>query len=327
MPAAAYFAKSRAFLAKAAEQISRLARKSPEGTGAVAALILVAVFMPAMSLVGGYLLSPATEAQEEVANRPEPADPDDIDGQSPAARASAAAAIRSSAQEQIGEAFIDRFDEGALDEDRWYVSDGWTNGDWMENDWRRSQVSLTSQGLRLTLGPGPEESDKPFASGEIKTRAEFRYGYFEVRLRAPSSPGLVIGAFTYAAAEGHSRPNEIDIEILGRSTRKAELTIHENGRATSKVVNLPFDAAGGFHTYGVEWRAKDVRWYVDGMLIHEEAGPRAGKLIRPQQFMLSLWASRELDKWVGEFDPSGGPWTLDIACVAYAPAYSGAPLC
>jgi endoglucanase len=136
-----------------------------------------------------------------------------------------------------------------------------------------------------------------------------------------------MGAFTYAAAEARSRPNEIDIEILGRATRKAELTIHENGRATSRTVKLPFDAAAGFHNYGIEWRENDVRWYADGMLVHEESGPRVARLTRPQQFLLSLWASRELEKWVGPFDPSGGPWALDIACVAYSPTYAGAPLC
>lgn len=62
-------------------------------------------------------------------------------------------------------------------------------------------------------------------------------------MKIPRDPGLVIGMFTYANRDGAARPNEIDIEILGRSPRVAELTIHENGRATSKNVTLPFDAS------------------------------------------------------------------------------------
>jgi endo-1,3-1,4-beta-glycanase ExoK len=236
-------------------------------------------------------------------------------------------AARPHAPVQMGEAFIDRFDRTALDEDRWFVSDGWSNGDWMENDWRRSQVSVTPAGLQLALGPGPAGSDKPLASAEIRTHAAFRYGYFEVRMRVPRDPGLVTGVFTYTGAEGGAKPNEIDIEILGRDTRRVEVTIHENGRPTSRRVALPFDAADGFHTYAIEWLPSVVRWYADGLRVHEQAGRAASSLTRPQQLILSPWASRQLRDWVGELDPSGGPWSLDIACVAYSPARPASPLC
>src|SRR5690606_10434610 len=171
---------------------------------------------------------------------------------------------------QMGQPFIDRFDGPHLDK-RWFVSDGWSNGDWMENDWRKSQLSLTEEGLRITLAPAPEGSDKPFSSGELRTLEAFRYGYFEARMRLPRGAGLVSGAFTYAGREDGRHSNEIDIEILGRSTNRMETTIHENNRATSKKVSLPFDSADGFHSYGFDWQPGYVRWYVDGALVHEEA--------------------------------------------------------
>jgi endo-1,3-1,4-beta-glycanase ExoK len=226
----------------------------------------------------------------------------------------------------MGEPFIDRF-EGPELHKRWFVSDGWSNGDWMENDWRKSQVSLTPEGLRITLASAPEGSDKPFSSGEVRTLEEFRYGYFEARMRLPRGAGLVSGAFTYAGRQDGKHPNEIDIEILGRSTNKMETTLHENNRATSKKVSLPFDSADAFHSYGFDWQPGYVRWYVDGVLMHEDASANARNLRRSQQFLLMLWASRQLRSWVGELDAAAAPWALDFACVGYEPKYPGKALC
>jgi endo-1,3-1,4-beta-glycanase ExoK len=325
MPSTARLAEFLSILSRARTGISRLAGKSPEGTGAVAALAVVAAFVPLMAVAGGSLRAEAAKVVAANAGATEPAT--SVAAAEDPALSPAAALPLPRTLEQTGEPFIDRFEGVALDEGRWFVSDGWSNGDWMENDWRRSQVTITPGGLQLMLGPGSAGSDKPLASAEIRTHAEFRYGYFEVRMRVPRDPGLVTGVFTYTGAEGRAKPNEIDIEILGRDTRRIELTIHENGRPTSSKIALPFDAANGFHTYAIEWLPDVVRWYADGAMIHEQSGRAAANLTRPQQFILSPWASRQLDEWVGELDPSGGPWTLDVACAAYAPARPDRALC
>jgi endo-1,3-1,4-beta-glycanase ExoK len=228
---------------------------------------------------------------------------------------------------QMGEAFVERFDGGSLDEERWYISDGWSNGDWMENDWRRSQVSMTPDDLRITLERGPSGSKKLLAGGEVQSRQQFRYGYFEVRMRVPRGEGLIAGAFTYVGPEGGVKPHEIDIEILGKATRRVELTIHEKGQSIGKKVDLAFDAAEGFYSYAFDWQPEYVRWYVEGVMIHEERGSAARRLVRPQKFFLVQWGTRQLHQWAGAVDVSQGPWTLDVACVAYAPTYAGKPLC
>jgi hypothetical protein len=174
---------------------------------------------------------------------------------------------------QMGEAFVERFD-GGVDE-RWSVSDGWSNGGWMTNDWRRSSVEIVPGLMAILLQPGPEGSKYKLSSGELQSHDRHRYGYFEVRMKVPRGAGLVTGFFSYAGQDGRTRPNEIDIEILGRNTRVAELTIHENGEATSTKVTLPFDAADGFHVYGFDWQPGHVRWYIDGQLVHAETGGAA----------------------------------------------------
>jgi beta-glucanase (GH16 family) len=136
-----------------------------------------------------------------------------------------------------------------------------------------------------------------------------------------------MGFFTYAGQEGGARPHEIDIEILGRNTERLEVTLHQGGGSTGKKLALPFDSADGFHTYGFEWKPDGVSWYVDGKLIHKETKGRALRIDRPQQLMISLWASERLHRWVGDLDIRQAPWRLDVACAAYAPAYEGKQLC
>lgn len=227
---------------------------------------------------------------------------------------------------QTGEAFVDRFDGSELDA-RWFVSDGWTNGDWMDNDWRKDQVSVGADGLALTMDHAQEGSKLKLSSGEIRTHAHYRYGYFEIRMKVPRDPGLITGAFSYAHQEGKTRPNEIDIEILGRDTRVLEATIHENGKSTHSKVRLPFDSADGFHTYGFDWQPNYVRWYADGKMIFEQKGGAAARLVRPQQFIINLWGSSKLTDWVGPLKHSRAPWKLEIACVAYDPTYAGRTIC
>lgn len=261
---------------------------------------------------------PAPEAAEP-APVPETATPD-----TPAAEPAPSAGP---ALPQQGEAFVDRFDGGELDQERWFVSDGWSNGDWMDNDWRASQITLGDHGMTMTMEKGPAGSNKPLASAEMKVKQHFRYGYFEVNMRVPKGSGLVTGVFTYAGQDGKVRPHEIDIEILGRDTRFLEATIHENGKPTHKKIRLPFDAADGFHTYGFDWQPDAVRWYADGKLVHEERGAVVSRLRRTQEFIIDFWASSQLKEWVGPLNRGNAPWKLDIACTAYAPTYSGRELC
>lgn len=227
---------------------------------------------------------------------------------------------------QLGEAFLDRFDSPSPHE-RWYVSDGWSNGDYMENDWQATQIRSGEGGLKLILDKASEGAKKPLSSGEIRTIKEFRYGYFEARLRVPRDPGLIAGFFTYADRKGGVKPNEIDIEFVGRDTRRVELTLHVDGKPSHTKIRLPFDAAEGLHAYAFDWQPGYVRWYVDGKMVHEVVGGPASRLTRPQQLFFDLWSTRQLHHWAGEVNMARAPWTMQVACVAYEPTYRGKQLC
>lgn len=223
--------------------------------------------------------------------------------------------------------FLDRF--SGLDEAQlWAVSDGWANGSWTANDWRRRQLRTGAEGLEITLAASRSGGGShPYASGEVSTHEKYRYGYFEARLHMPRGSGLVAGVFTFTRDAGPETWNEIDMEILGRDTRSIELSYIVGGAIIKQVVTLPFDAADGFHTYAFDWRPDAIRWYVDDQLVHESREVGVARLIEPQRFILNLWNSEELQPWVGPIARDAGPWTMTVSCVAHAAEYPGRSLC
>lgn len=220
--------------------------------------------------------------------------------------------------------FTDRF--VTLDETRWRVADGWSNGEWTANDWRRSQIRHTPGNLEFTLAR-TRGGEKRFSSGEIQSDMGFQYGYFEVRMRAPRGSGLVTGFFTYTRDGPSSTWDEIDIEILGRDPRRVQLTYFAQGRNHITRLRLPFDASRGMHTYAFEWREDYIRWYIDGQMVHEERGERGPLPRRMQRLYLHLWNTQTLNQWLGPILPWQGPWRANVSCIAYSPTYLGRQLC
>lgn len=228
------------------------------------------------------------------------------------------------AQPQAPAAFVERFE--TIDPEKWIVADGWTNGEWTANDWRRSQVGLTSNGLMITLARS-RGGEKRFSSGELQSQNIFRYGYFEIRMRPPRGSGLTTGFFTYSRPGAPNTWSEIDIEVIGRDTRHVQLSYFQRGEDTVTVLPLGFDAAAAEHNYAFEWTAQAIRWYVDGRLIHEETGARRPIPQAAQRLYLHLWNTEMLTDWLGPILPWEGPWRLHVSCIAYAPQYEGRQLC
>ena len=243
----------------------------------------------------------------------------------PSAESSPATTATTPRPRVVSANFIDQF--RGLDATRWVVSDGWSNGDWVENDWQRHQVNLTPEGLAITMDRNQAGSEKPYASGEIVSHEWYRYGYFEARMRVPRGDGVVTGLFTFTRPRGNSSWHEIDMEFVGRDTRTLELAYHVEGHPTKHLVHLPFDAAAGFHTYAFEWRPDAIRWYVDNVLVHEARGRSVERMDAHQRFIVNLWNTAELHRWTGTIRPRDAPWTLTVSCMAQAPDYQGEALC
>ena len=220
--------------------------------------------------------------------------------------------------------FIDKFPT-APDPSRWLVSDGWSNGDWQVNDWRRSQIIANGSGLVISLDKNPA-SKNGYSSGEFQSRSAYRYGYFEVRMRAAAGPGIVTGFFTYIGPPQGQPWNVVDVEILGKDTHVVSLTYHVGNQQHATLVKAPFDLAEADHVYGFDWQPQFIRWYIDGHLVHEDTGDKLPLPTEPQKVFFDLWGAN-IPEWTGKFVWPGRPIRTQVRCIAVAPRFTGAVLC
>jgi endo-1,3-1,4-beta-glycanase ExoK len=227
------------------------------------------------------------------------------------------AAPEDAAAQDVG--FLDAFD--ALDTGRWYVSDGWSNGDWQACTWSQRMVSVKEGVLELTLAPTEAGADT-YLCGEVQTNEQFGYGTFEARLRTDRASGVNAAFFTYIGPVHDRTHEEIDVEILTRDTSRFEVNTYRDGQsAGGQAVPLPTSADAEFHTYSFIWEPDGLRWYLDGALVHEVTGADLPQ--PPQKIYLSHWNSRTFTDWMGPFTDPGRPLTLSVDWVAYTPPGAG----
>jgi endo-1,3-1,4-beta-glycanase ExoK len=215
---------------------------------------------------------------------------------------------------QTGGSFFDPFDR--LDTGRWYVSDGWTNGDHQGCTWSRNNVSVSKGVLQLLLGKATDRL-RPYRCAEIKTNATLGYGVYEARIRTAGGSGLNSAMFTYSGQPLTSVHDEIDFEFLGKATGSVQLNYYVGGHGgRESAPTLGYDATTGFHNYVFDWSAHGIKWYIDGRLVRESNGPDLP--VTPGQFFLSLWnGTKNVDGWLGAFDPSKTPVAMDIDWIGF----------
>jgi len=113
------------------------------------------------------------------------------------------------------------------------------------------------------------------SAAAISSRGSFLYGRFEATLQATSVPGLVTGFFLHR----DSPRQEIDIEITGNHPDRLLVNVFYNPgaegakfdygyRGTPIAIPLGFDASKAFHQFAIEWDPCEIRWFVDGELVH-----------------------------------------------------------
>ncbi len=101
----------------------------------------------------------------------------------------------------------------------------------------------------------------------------FTYGYMEMRAQVAAGQGLW-PAFWMLPTNG-GWPPEIDVmETLGDRTDTVFNSLHytdENGSIASEKGEQTFngmDFSSGFYTFGVEWSANELTWFVDGQALY-----------------------------------------------------------
>lgn len=184
--------------------------------------------------------------------------------------------------------WADEFNGNELNRDDWNVelhNPGWVNNELQA--YVDSEENITVKDGKLIITPIKTVADDgsvSYTSGRVNTQNKnnFKYGYFEARVKVPEGQGYLPAFWLMAADENlygqWPRCGEIDcMEVMGQDTSKVYGTIHyghnaSNGHKESQGTHISSNGAysDGFHTFSCEWEPGRITWYVDGIKYHEE---------------------------------------------------------
>ncbi len=122
-----------------------------------------------------------------------------------------------------------------------------------------------------------KKDGEKYTSTRITTagKKEFKYGYMETRAKLPTGTGIW-PAFWMLGSNikevGWPKSGEIDIlEYVGKEPSQVYTTLHmqdhHGDHASSKKTKIE-KIENGFHTYGVNWTAEKMDFYVDDKLVY-----------------------------------------------------------
>jgi len=196
----------------------------------------------------------------------------------------------------------------------------WSDGGLYEGDVRfvKEQISFEDGKMKITAAPNPgiatqacshaevgTVAHKPLVSGEFRSRRNiFRYGRYEVRMKAPEvQPGnadidgnFIATMFIFRDAKfRHWR--EIDIEVTGDRPNSVTTNVLRADNtewwrpsiAASSESHVRGNARAQFHTYGFEWLPDRVTWYIDGKAVRSHYGGHPPIPDKSAKIMMNLW--------------------------------------
>lgn len=175
----------------------------------------------------------------------------------------------------------DEFDGDSLNKDIWNIDirmPGATNNELQEYTESPDNVFIRDGKLVLKAIKTQKYGKDYYTSGKVSARKkDFMYGKVVVSAKVPKGKGLWPAIWMMPTKENYygtwPRCGEIDImEILGNQPHITYATVHYGEphaqQQGTKVLNDGTTFADGFHEYSVEWEPGEIRFYVDGELIH-----------------------------------------------------------
>ncbi|MEO1407278.1 MAG: family 16 glycosylhydrolase [Pseudomonadota bacterium] len=224
-----------------------------------------------------------------------------------------------------GPSFVTLFGDGH-NASRWHVAAHSNDAHpFFGNDWSADSAVFSTDGLKLQmLG-----SEDRWLGGEVKTKAGYGYGRYEVVMKPAKSSGLVSAFFTYTGPYFGDPHDEIDIEFVGNDMRRVEFNYFKNGRTLNhKALDLPFDASEDFHIYAFEWYPDSIRWFIDNELVFQTPEGDTNIPRTPGSIHMNLWTGTlsGLKSWHGRPDFMSGI-AADYGCVSFTSPGDGARRC
>ena len=217
----------------------------------------------------------------------------------------------------------DEFNGATLDTNKWTIGMFWWQG--RQPAWfSPKNVEVRGGKLHLTMRKEPVPDDMKsrgyhdYTSAALHTKARCGYGYYEVKARPMNSGGS--SSFWFQQEDRNTFPKwstEIDVfELCGKSAthdRRYYMTVHVFSTPEEKrhwqvgsYWESPKRFAGDFHVFGFEWDAAELRWYIDGVLVHTVQNTHW------HQPLFLIFDSETMPEWFGMPNDADLPSTFSI---------------
>lgn len=230
--------------------------------------------------------------------------------------------------------WADEFEQPGLpDAGRWAYDtfrnrEGWFNRELQYYAAARADNSLVRDGRlvlaarRETLADRPDWSGQRYSSARLITRgkAEWTYGFFEIRAKLPCGRGTWPAIWLLAAQGDWPDAGELDLmEHLGREPGRVFSTVHTRSGFASQgkggATLLP-TACSAFHSYQMLWTPQSVRFGIDGVehARYDNAGSGSAQwpFDKPQFLLLNIAVGGDLG---GAVDDSAFPQLMEVEYV------------
>lgn len=194
-------------------------------------------------------------------------------------------------------------------------SDGWSNGSMFNCTWRKKNVDFSEGTMKLKIDiDGNGLLPIPYSGAEFRSKDFYGFGMYEVVMKPIKNDGVVSSFFTYTGPSDNNPWDEIDIEFLGKDTSKVQFNYYTNGKGGHEYLyELGFDASEDFHTYGFDWQADSITWYVDGEAVYTATKNLPST---PSKIMMNVWPGTGVDGWLNAFDGTT-PLTAEYKAVDF----------
>ncbi len=181
------------------------------------------------------------------------------------------------------EPMSDEFEGDSLDMDRWILNMSWWKGR-QPALFREKNVTVSNGKLHLTMRKEklPEEYSQhgyhDYSSAALHSRDRTCYGYFEVKAKPMDSGGSSSFWFQQDSIPGWA--TEIDVYEIGGKAKGYEYKVNMNLHVfrtpdEKRHWNIggqwtaPWRLADDYHIYGLEWDEKEIKYYVDGVVVRK----------------------------------------------------------
>lgn len=230
--------------------------------------------------------------------------------------------------------WADEFDQPGLPQaSRWAYDihrnrEGWYNRELQYYAAARPENSVVRGGRLLitahreSLAHLPDWGGQRYSSARLITsgKAEWTYGYFEVRAKLPCGRGTWPAIWFLGAHGEWPDAGELDLmEHLGREPGRVFSTVHTRsgfgGQGQGGATSLP-TACSAFHDYQMLWTPQSVRFGIDGVeharYDNAGSGPAQWPFDQPQYLLLNIAIGGDLG---GAVDDGALPQQMEVEYV------------